>query len=122
MRSPLRALTVGFALTCLTVVGTTSTAHAADGQLTLSSGSASRTILYDTCQPPRQFPFQQFQIDAFHNQPSPGCQALLINQAGASTVLCVGRGTVPAEFRQVRLVQLQPGTAPPCGFGTTSTG
>ncbi|TDD13018.1 hypothetical protein [Nonomuraea diastatica] len=112
------ALVAGSALTCLVMAGTASAAQAASGRLALSSGSVNRTFLYDTCQPATQYPWSLSQIDKFDNQPSPGCQAVLINQTGASKVLCEGRGTVPPEFLQVRLIRIQPGTAPSCGFET----
>ncbi|MFF4616423.1 hypothetical protein [Nonomuraea jabiensis] len=38
-------------------------------------------------------------------------------RTGASQVLCVGRGSLPPELRQVLRVRIQPGTAPPCAYG-----
>ncbi|WP_336216130.1 hypothetical protein [Nonomuraea sp. LPB2021202275-12-8] len=116
MRTLLKALGAGLALACLTMFAATGPAQAASGRLTLSGGTASRTVVYDTCQPPAQSQPQTFTIETFVNEPLPGCQAVLINSAGASKVLCVGRGTVPAEFRNAALVRVQPGTAPPCAF------
>ncbi|GGS60810.1 hypothetical protein GCM10010156_19420 [Planobispora rosea] len=93
-------------------------AHAAAGWLMLSSGTTERTIFYDSCQPPRQYQSQLFSVGAFDNRPPPGCQVVLVNREGAGKVLCVGRGSVPNEFRQSQIVRIQPGTAPPCGFGS----
>ncbi|MFI6707967.1 hypothetical protein ACIBF7_16160 [Nonomuraea sp. NPDC050478] len=103
----------GAALAALTLAGT-GTAHAADGQLTLISETGSRTIVYDSCQPPRQLQPQLSQLQSFRNQPPPGCQAVLVNQSGAGLVLCVGRGFVPPEFSRPSFVRVQPGTAPAC--------
>ncbi|MEV0383421.1 hypothetical protein [Nonomuraea sp. NPDC050643] len=122
MKLLMKAFVAGSALACMAVVGAAGTAHAATGRLTLISGTASATVTYDSCQPPRQYQSNLFQLDAFDNQPAPGCQAVLISRAGASKVLCVGRGNVPAEFRDARLVQFRPGTAPNCGFETNSAG
>ncbi|MFI7706066.1 hypothetical protein [Nonomuraea sp. NPDC049480] len=114
MNSTVKALLAGSALTCLAVVGATGTAHAATGRLTLIGGTGSRTVVYDACQPSMQFRPQPLQLEAFENQPLPGCQAVLFNRTGASKVLCVGRGTVPVEFRESMLVRIQLGTAPVC--------
>ncbi|MFC5818763.1 hypothetical protein [Nonomuraea harbinensis] len=78
------------------------------------SETGSRTIVYDSCQPPRQLQPQLAQLQSFRNQPPPGCQAVLVNQSGAGLVLCVGRGFVPPEFSRPSLVRMQPGTAPAC--------
>jgi hypothetical protein len=121
MKSMTRALLAGSALACLAVVGMTGTAHAASGRLTLTSGTGSVTVFYDACQPPRSYQPQLYVVDTFDNQPASGCQAVLINRAGASTVLCVGRGSVPTEFRQAPRVVIQPGIAPTCGFDSTGS-
>ncbi|MFG6200160.1 hypothetical protein [Nonomuraea sp. JJY05] len=117
MKSMTKALLTGSALACLTLAGTTGTAHAATGRLTLFSGTAGVSFVYGTCQPPRDYPVELFQVDTFDNQPVPGCQAVLTGRSGASQVLCVGRGSVPPELRQVLRVRIQPGTAPPCAYG-----
>jgi hypothetical protein len=41
-------------------------------------------------------------------------QAVLVNSAGASMVLCAGSGYVPVEFRRPARIIIQPGTAPTC--------
>ncbi|TDD21336.1 hypothetical protein [Nonomuraea diastatica] len=116
MKLPKVTFIAGAALTFMTLVGTTGTAHAAAGQLTLISGTDSRAFVYESCQPPRQFQQPLFQLESFRNQPPPGCQAVLVNRAGASKVLCVGHGYVPSEFSRASLVRIQPGTAPACAY------
>ncbi|MGW0192733.1 hypothetical protein [Nonomuraea sp. NPDC003201] len=115
-----KALLTGSALACLTVAGTTGTAHAATGRLTLISGTAGVSFSYTTCQPPRDQPVEPYEVDTFDNQPAPGCQVVLTGRTGASQVLCVGRGSLPPELRQVLRVRMQPGTAPPCAYGPTA--
>ncbi|MEU7738989.1 hypothetical protein [Nonomuraea sp. NPDC049158] len=114
MKSTVKTFLAASALACLTVVGATGAANAATGRLTLISGTAAATIAYPTCQSPRQYPVRQYEIDAFVNEPLPGCQAVLVNTSGAQKVLCVGRGSVPAEFRRSAGVIIQPGIAPAC--------
>ncbi|MEV6032177.1 hypothetical protein AB0L65_13560 [Nonomuraea sp. NPDC052116] len=50
MKSMTKALLTGSALACITVAGTTGTAHAATGRLTLISGTAGVSFSYTTCQ------------------------------------------------------------------------
>ncbi|MET9239859.1 hypothetical protein [Nonomuraea sp. NPDC003709] len=117
MKSMTKALLAGSVLACLAVAGTTGTAHAAIGRLTLISGTAGVSFSYTTCQPPRDQPVELYEVDTFDNQPVPGCQVVLTGRTGASQVLCVGRGSLPPELRQVLRVRMQPGTAPPCAYG-----
>ncbi|MEV4572819.1 hypothetical protein AB0K16_06130 [Nonomuraea jabiensis] len=117
MKSMTKALLAGSALACLTVAGTTGTAYAATGRLTLFSGTAGVSFIYETCQPPQDRPVDLYVADTFDNQPATGCQVVLTSRTGASQVLCVGRGSLPPELRQVLRVRIQPGTAPPCAYG-----
>ncbi|NBE96191.1 hypothetical protein FE391_20335 [Nonomuraea sp. KC401] len=109
----MRALLTGAALTCLT--GTTVAtipAHAASRAGSDGGGETFR-YAYGACQPQRQYQPSR-KIATFDNQPLDGCQVVLTNRAGESTVLCEGRGEVPAEFRRSPQVRVQPGTAPEC--------
>ncbi|MFI7126795.1 hypothetical protein ACIBQ1_13960 [Nonomuraea sp. NPDC050153] len=117
MKTMTRALLAGSALACLAVAGTTGTAQAATGRLTLTSGTAGVSFLYGSCQPARQYQPELYQVDTFDNQPVTGCQVVLIGSPGVSQVLCVGRGNVPPELSRSPRVVIQPGTAPPCAYG-----
>ncbi|MFI7642587.1 hypothetical protein [Nonomuraea sp. NPDC049400] len=120
MKTTAKALLAGSVLACVAVAGGAGTAHAANaagGRLTLIGDIGAVTFTYPTCQPPRQYHSQLREIQSFVNQPPPGCQAVLVNRAGASRVLCVGSGDVPFEFRQPTSIIIQPGTAPDCGIG-----
>ncbi|MCG5221016.1 hypothetical protein [Streptosporangium sp. KLBMP 9127] len=96
--------------------------RAASGQLVLYKepfvGPAT-TIIYTSCQPARNHQTAS-SIGAFDNRPLPGCQVVLINRVGATKVLCAGRSTVPADFRDAPQVRIQPGTAPACPIGAGS--
>ncbi|MCA2220814.1 hypothetical protein [Nonomuraea aurantiaca] len=121
MKTTVKAFLATSALACMAVVGTAGAADAAGGRLTLISGTGAATITYSTCQTPRPYPVQQPVIDAFINEPLPGCQAVLVNTSGTRKVLCVGRGSVPVEFRRSARVIIQPGTAPACTFEATAS-
>ncbi|MEU8142275.1 hypothetical protein [Nonomuraea sp. NPDC048901] len=116
MKSTVKAFLAASALACVAVAGTAGAANAATGRLTLISGTGAATIAYSACQSPRQYPVRQYEIDAFVNEPLPGCQAVLVNLSGTPKVLCVGRGSVPAEFRRSASVIIQPGIAPACTY------
>jgi hypothetical protein len=60
------------------------------------------------------------QVASFDNRPLPGCQVALTSRRGTTTILCAGRGVVPAEFRQSPRLRLRPGFSRPCGITPTS--
>ncbi|TDD05953.1 hypothetical protein E1292_15925 [Nonomuraea deserti] len=109
----MRALLAGTALTCLTGTVAMSPAHAATGRVESDGGGETFRYAYAACQPEREYEPSR-RIATFDNQPLDGCQVVLTNQAGESTVLCEGRGRVPAGFRRSPQVSVQPGTAPEC--------
>ncbi|MEV0387203.1 hypothetical protein [Nonomuraea sp. NPDC050643] len=53
-------------------------------------------------------------VGSFDNRPLAGCSVSLQTRAGASLVLCAGRGVVPAAFRQAGRVLFRPGASAPC--------
>jgi hypothetical protein len=129
---PSRTVFAGLFLSGMTAVGVAASTGSAAGvhtaQLgrvvlhqTLDNTGPTATVTYANCQPPSQHQPRLSPVVAFDNQPPPGCQVALINSAGATSVLCAGRGVVPVEFRQDPRVRVQPGTSRPCGIGTAGS-
>jgi hypothetical protein len=107
-------LTAGLLGTALT--GTASAAPAqAPGQVVLSTATgASVLVSYSTCASPT-VRLLRLDVRTFVNQPLPGCQAALVNQAGSELPLCAGRGVVPPTFGQTSRLVIREGLTPPCG-------
>jgi hypothetical protein len=81
---------------------------AATGRLTLYPPG--QTISYAAC---NVTAVVQAYVSSFDNRPLPDCQVQL-RKGAAVFPLCVGRGTIPAGFRDQPVVRIQPGLSYPC--------
>ncbi|MFC6880965.1 MULTISPECIES: hypothetical protein [Actinomadura] len=75
------------------------------------------SIRYTGCSMVVRDPFPTHTIGSFDNRPPAGCQVALLDRVAGSTVLCAGRGQVPAPFRRPSTVLIKPGVSRPCGIG-----
>ena len=100
----------------MAVVGTAGAANAAGGRLTLISGTGAATIAYSTCQSPRQYPVQQHEIDAFVNEPLPGCQAVLVNDRAPGKCCASAAGACLPNFAGRQASSSSPASRLACTF------
>lgn len=75
------------------------------------------SIRYTGCSRVVRDPSPTHTIEAFDNRPPAGCQVVLLDRVGRSTVLCAGRGQVPAPFQRPSTILIKPGVSRPCGIG-----
>lgn len=84
------------------------------GLVTLYTQVGTLQVTYGSCEPPLQRTISGGKVISFSNQPSPGCQAVLINDKGERFRLCAGSGRVPSAFQQSRRLLIQKGDTPRC--------
>ncbi|MFI6296262.1 hypothetical protein ACIBEJ_32030 [Nonomuraea sp. NPDC050790] len=111
MKKSVALLLAGFA--AAVALGSTPAAAAAPGRLVLTTDTGlSRLFTYPGCAQPSNVAGMNG-LATFDNAPAPGC-AVSLRKGTAAHVLCVGRGTIPAVFRDGATIRVQQGSSLPC--------
>ncbi|MFI9556987.1 hypothetical protein [Nonomuraea endophytica] len=111
MKKPITLLLAGFAAAA--ALGAAPASAAAQGRLVLTTDTGvSHVVTYASCAQPSNTVGVNG-LAAFQNTPAPGC-AVSLRKGAQSHVLCVGRGPIPAPFRDGATIRIQQGTSFPC--------